>query len=160
MERSRRAHITGVTQHPQEAWMVQMGRSTTMGERRILGSGNYLIHDRDGKFRPASQRTNDVVGVKRLPGPTRSPNLNAYTAGWVCSIAESHMSLLTIWEKNVLTVWRLDRLGLSPLGPALPSGLYGEHEGKNAKHCGDEERWRQCWDLAHTGGIAQIEAMA
>jgi Resolvase, N terminal domain len=74
-----------------------------------------------------------------------------------------------VGEKDVLTVWKLDRLGrslkdlivgLSPLDPGLPSGLYGEHEGKNAKQRGDEERRRQCGDLAHPGGIAQIEAMA
>jgi Resolvase, N terminal domain len=72
-------------------------------------------------------------------------------------------------EKDVLTAWKLARLGrslkdlivgLSPLDPGLPSGLNGEHEGKNAKQRGDEERRRQCWDLAHPGGIAQIEAMA
>ena len=45
-------------------------------------------------------------------------------------------------------------VGLSPLGSALPSGLYGEQESKDAKQRGDEERRRQCWDLAHPGGIA------
>ena len=46
------------------------------------------------------------------------------------------------------------------LDSTLPSGLYGEHEGKEAKEHGDEERRRQAWNLAHPGGIAQIEAMA
>lgn len=33
-------------------------------------------------------------------------------------------------------------VGLSRLDSGLPSGPYGEHEGKNAEQRGDEERWR------------------
>jgi hypothetical protein len=72
-------------------------------------------------------------------------------------------------EKDVLTVWKLDRLGrslkdlivgLSPLDPGLPSGLYGEHEGEDAEERGDEERRRQRRYLAYPSGKAQIQAVA
>ena len=43
------------------------------------------------------------------------------------------------------------------LDSTLPSGLYGEHEGGEAEEHGDEKRRRQAWNLAHPGGMAQIE---
>jgi hypothetical protein len=47
---SRRVHIAGITPHPHEAWMVQIARNVTMEEWGVLFPGQYLIHDRDGKF--------------------------------------------------------------------------------------------------------------
>src|SRR3989442_959240 len=66
---SRRVHITGATPHPDEAWMVQMARNVTMDEWGVLSPGQYLIHDRDGKFCPAFQQTVDGAGVTRVVLP-------------------------------------------------------------------------------------------
>jgi putative transposase len=82
---SRRVHVAGVTPHPDERWMVQMARNATMADWGFLTPGHYLIHDRDGKYCPAFQRVIDDVGVKRVPLPPRSPNLNAYAERWVRS---------------------------------------------------------------------------
>jgi hypothetical protein len=43
---SRKIHITGVTPHPNEAWMVQVARNVTMEEWGFLSPGQYLIHGR------------------------------------------------------------------------------------------------------------------
>ena len=51
----------------------------------FLAPGQYLIHDRDGKYCPAFQHIIDAAGVKRVPLPPRSPNLNAYAERWVRS---------------------------------------------------------------------------
>jgi putative transposase len=75
---SRRVHIAGVTPHPHEQWMVQVARNVTMADWGVLTPGRYLIHDRDGKFCPAFQQMIDEAGVKRVPLPPRSPNLNSY----------------------------------------------------------------------------------
>jgi putative transposase len=47
---SRRVHVAGVTPHPDEPWMVQMARNVTMEKWGFLAPGQYLIHDRDGKY--------------------------------------------------------------------------------------------------------------
>jgi putative transposase len=93
---SRRVHVAGVTPHPDAAWMVQIGRNMTMDEWGFLAPGQYLIHDRDGKFCPAFQHTIDEAGVKRVPLPPRSPNLNAYAERWVRSVKEECLSRLIL----------------------------------------------------------------
>jgi putative transposase len=85
---SRKIHIAGITPHPHEAWMVQVARNVTMEGWGFLAPCQYLIHDRDGKYCPAFQQLIDAVGVKRVPLPPRSPNLNAYAERWVRSIKE------------------------------------------------------------------------
>ena len=60
---SRQVHIAGVTPHPNEAWMVQMTRNVTMEEWGFLSPGQYLIHDRDGKYCPAFQQIIDNTVV-------------------------------------------------------------------------------------------------
>ena len=85
---SRKVHVAGVTPHPNEAWMVQVARNVTMEEWGFLSPGQYLIHDRDGKFCPAFQQIIDDAGVERVVLPPRSPNLNAYAERWVRSVKE------------------------------------------------------------------------
>jgi putative transposase len=63
---SRRVHIAGITPHPHEAWMVQIARNVTMEAWGVLSPGQYLIHDRDGKFCPAFQRIRPCQLVERL----------------------------------------------------------------------------------------------
>jgi putative transposase len=93
---SREIHIAGVTPHPNAAWMVQVARNVTMEEWGFLSLGQYLIHDRDGKYCPAFQQIVDTAGVKRVPLPPRSPNLNAYAERWVRSVKEECLSRLIL----------------------------------------------------------------
>jgi putative transposase len=74
---SRKVHVAGVTPHPDERWMVQVARNVTMEGWGLLAPGQYLIHDRDGKYCPAFQQLIDTAGVKRVPLPPRAPNLKA-----------------------------------------------------------------------------------
>jgi len=66
------------TLHPNAVWMAQVVRNVTVEEGGFLSPGQYLIHDRDGKYCPAFQQIIDAAGVKRAPLPARLPNLNAY----------------------------------------------------------------------------------
>jgi len=93
---SRKVHVAGVTPHPTEAWMMQVARNVTMEEWGVLSPGQYLIHDRDGKYCPAFQQIVDAAGVKRVPLPPRSPNLNAYAERWVRSVKEECLSRLIL----------------------------------------------------------------
>jgi hypothetical protein len=53
---TREVHVAGVTPYPNQAWMMQTARNLTMEEWGFLGPGQYLIHDRDGKYCPAFQQ--------------------------------------------------------------------------------------------------------
>ena len=99
---SRQIHIAGVTPHPNEAWMVQVARNVTMEEWGFLSPGQYLIHDRDGKYCPAFQQIIDAAGVTRVPLPPRSPNLNAYAERWVRSVKEECLSRLILFGEASL----------------------------------------------------------
>ena len=99
---SRQIHIAGMTPHPNEAWMVQVARNLTMEEWGFLSPGQYLIHDRDGKYCPAFQQLIDAAGVKRVPLPPRSPNLNAYAERWVRSVKEECLSRLILFGEASL----------------------------------------------------------
>jgi len=69
---------------------------------RGLPPGQYLIHDRDGKYCPAFQQIIDDAGVKRVPLPPRSPNLNAYAERWVRSVKEECLSRLILFGEASL----------------------------------------------------------
>lgn len=99
---SRKVHVAGITPYPNEAWMVQMARHVTMEAWGVLLPGQYPIHDRDGKYCPAFQHIIDAAGVKRVPLPPRSPNLNAYAERWVRSVKEECLSRLILFGEAAL----------------------------------------------------------
>jgi transposase InsO family protein len=99
---SRKVHIAGMTPHPHEAWMMQTARNLTMEQWGFLSPGQYLIHDRDGKYCPAFHQIVDTAGVKRVPLPARSPNLNAYAERWVRSVKDEVLSRMILFGEGSL----------------------------------------------------------
>jgi putative transposase len=99
---SRQVHIAGMTPHPHQAWMMQIARNVTMEEWGFLSPGQYLIHDRDGKYCPAFQQIIDAAEVKRVPLPPRSPNLNSYAERWSRSVKEECLSRLILFGEASL----------------------------------------------------------
>ena len=94
--------MAGVTPYPKQAWMVQVARNVTMEEWGFPAPGQYLIHDRDGKYCPAFQQIIDAAEVKRVPLPPRSPHLHAYTERWVRSVKEECLSRLILFGEASL----------------------------------------------------------
>jgi transposase InsO family protein len=99
---SRKVHVAGVTPHPDKCWMVQIARNITMEQWGFLSAGQYLIHDRDGKYCPAFQHIVDAAGVTRVPLPPQSPNLNAYAERWVRSVKEECLARLILFGEASL----------------------------------------------------------
>src|SRR5262249_29814731 len=99
---SRKVHIAGMTLHPNAEWTMQIARNITMEEWGFLSPGQYLIHDRDGKYCPAFQHIIDTAGVTRVPLPPRSPNLNAYAERWVRSVKEECLARLILFGEASL----------------------------------------------------------
>src|SRR5262245_34875687 len=99
---TREVYVAGLTPHPDQRWMTQIARNVTMADWGFLGPGQYLIHDRDGKFCPAFQQLIDAAGVTRVPLPPQSPNLNAHAERWVRSVKEEALSQLILFGEAAL----------------------------------------------------------
>jgi len=95
---SRKVQVAGATPHPDEPWMVQIARNVW----GFLEPGQYLIHGRDGKYCPAFQRLMDEAGIRRVPLPPRSPNLNAYAERLVRSVKEECLARLILFGEAAL----------------------------------------------------------
>src|SRR5918999_186691 len=73
---SRRVTFGGLTKHPTEEWMIQIGRNATDAGSGSLKECRYALHDRDAKFSASFGQTLRAAGVQPLKLPPRSPNLN------------------------------------------------------------------------------------
>src|ERR1700704_4379960 len=89
---SRRIYLTGITVHPNEAWMKQIARNVTMDDCGALRDCRYLLHDRDTKFTRSFRAIIASAGVEPLVLPASSPNLNAYAERWVRAVKEECLS--------------------------------------------------------------------
>jgi len=99
---TREIHVAGITPYPNEQWMTRIARNITMDEWGFLAPGQSLIHDRDGKFCPVFQKTLEAGGVRSIPLPPRSPNLNAYAERWVRSVKEECLSNVILFGERAL----------------------------------------------------------
>src|ERR1700691_1911442 len=99
---TRRVSIAGITEHPDSAWMDQMGRQVTWEGCGILQDRRYLLHDRDAKFSESFRDTVKAGGVKPLKLPARSPNLNSFAERWVRSVKEACLSKLVLFGEGSL----------------------------------------------------------
>lgn len=100
--KTREVHIAGMTPHPNAAWMMQVARNVTMADIGFIQSGDYIIHDRDGKYCPAFARTMTDFGAKPVPLPPRSPNLNAHAERWVLSVKSECLDHLILFGERSL----------------------------------------------------------
>jgi transposase InsO family protein len=99
---TRRVSLGGITRHPDSGWMEQVARNATMENTGYLNRCRYLLHDRDNKFCREFRETLAAGGVKCMPLPARSPNLNAHAERWVRSIKEECLSKLILFGENSL----------------------------------------------------------
>jgi transposase InsO family protein len=122
---SRRVCVAGITPHPEQQWMEQMGRNVTMQKWGFLANSRYLLHDRDTKFCTSFRQLMEAGRVKTMALPARSPNLNAYAERWVRSVKQECLSRLILF-------------GERPLRRALQQYLAHYHEERN--HQGKQNR--------------------
>src|SRR6266478_2604394 len=99
---SRRVHIAGITRHPDQEWMEQIGRSATQETWGYLHSCRYVLHDRDTKFCASFRSALASGGVKTIPLPARSPNLNAFAERWVRSVKQECLSKVILFGEGAL----------------------------------------------------------
>ena len=89
-------HILGITTHPDEAWMLQVGRNATDTLDGALIGKSHLIIDRDTKYSRQFRRLIAESGTAVIRLPPRSPNLNAYAERFVRSIKEECLNRMIL----------------------------------------------------------------
>jgi len=99
---SRRVEIAGITRHPDEEWMQQVGRTTTQESWGHLHGYRYLLHDRDSKFCNSFRSMVRQSGVEPLMLPASTPNLNAFAERWVRSLRQECLSKLILCSERSL----------------------------------------------------------
>ena len=100
--KTREIHVAGLTQWPNEQWIARIARNITMDEDGFLRAGEFLIHDRDGKYCSSFLKTLKEGGVQSIALPPRSPNLNAFAERWVRSVKDECLSNVILFGERSL----------------------------------------------------------
>ena len=98
---TRKVHIAGITEYPDEEWMKQIARNITW-EDSILSDKEYLIHDRDPLFTTKFRSILKSSGLEPVKLPPRSPNLNAFAERFIRSIKEECLNHLILTSEQQL----------------------------------------------------------
>lgn len=89
-------HILGITTHPDEAWMLQVGTNAIDTLDGALIGKSHLIIDRDTKYSRQFRRLIAESGTAVIRLPPRSPNLNAYAERFVRSIKDECLNRMIL----------------------------------------------------------------
>jgi transposase InsO family protein len=93
---TRKVEIAGITCQPCDAWMRQTARNLTDELDGFLIGKRYIIMDRDPLYTAAFRGILKQSGVKPVPLPPRSPDLNAYAERFVLSIKSECLNKLVL----------------------------------------------------------------
>lgn len=99
---SRRVSLGGWTPYPDQEWMQQQARNSTMEGWGFLRGCRYLLYDRDTKFCASFRELIESGSVESIRLPARSPNLNAFAERWVRSVKGECLSNLILFGESSL----------------------------------------------------------
>jgi putative transposase len=100
--KTRTAEIAGITRHPDEPWMTQMGRKLTDPDEGFLRDTQHLILDRDPLYTASFRNLLQDSGVTLVRLPARSPNLNAFAERFVGSVRTECLARMVLLGESHL----------------------------------------------------------
>jgi putative transposase len=74
---ARRAHLAGITAHPDGSWTTQGARNFLMDPGQRAASIKFLIRDRAGQFTESFDAVFAADGIRIVPSPPQAPRANA-----------------------------------------------------------------------------------
>jgi putative transposase len=74
---TRRAHLAGITAHPDGAWTTQAARNFLMDLGQRAASARFLIRDRAGQFTDSFDAVFQADGIRIVASPPQAPRANA-----------------------------------------------------------------------------------
>jgi putative transposase len=99
---TRRIHFAGMTEHPNEAWVMQMFRNVTDYEDGFLNGKKVLLMDRDTKFSFAFREALKREGIEPIQTPPRSPNCNAHIERFFRSLKSECLRKMIFFGEDML----------------------------------------------------------
>src|ERR1035437_1840214 len=103
----RRVWITGVTAHPNAAWVIQQARNITGDLTDADIAAKFLVRDRDTKYVASFDEVFKAEDTEILKTPFRTPNANAFAERFVRTVrSECFDHLLIVDEAHLERVLR------------------------------------------------------
>ena len=99
---TRRAHLAGITAHPDGAWTVQAARNFLMDARHCAGTARFLIRDRAGQFTGAFDAVFTAAGIQILLSPPQAPKANAICERMIATLRREALDRLLILDEQHL----------------------------------------------------------
>ena len=104
---SRRVWITGVSAHPNAAWVTQQARNVTGDLADQDTTAKYLVRDRDTKYVASFDEVFRSEGTEILRTPFRTPNANAFAERFVRTVRSECLDhLLVVNERHLERILR------------------------------------------------------
>jgi putative transposase len=103
---TRQVRLVGVTDHPNELWVVQRAREFSMNRERgsgwVTSAPRFLVRDRDSKVTRAFDDVFACDGIRTITTPIQAPNANAFAERWVRTVRQECLDWMLILGRRQL----------------------------------------------------------
>jgi putative transposase len=99
---TRRAHLAGVTAHPDGAWTSQAARNLLMDLGQRSASVKFLIRDRAGQFTGSFDAVFSAEGIRIVASPPQAPKANAICERMIGTLRRELLDRLLIVNEHHL----------------------------------------------------------
>jgi len=99
---TRRAHLAGITAHPDGAWTTQAARNFLMDLGHRATSVKFLIRDRAGQFTGSFDAVFAAEGIRIVASPPQAPRVNAVCERFIGTLRRELLDRLLIVNEQHL----------------------------------------------------------